>query len=526
MRSTEKNKGLITAFIALAVSLLAGLMLCACDGVQPEPQPKPQPSIYTITYIAGENGRIVGNAKQTVVGGESGTEVTAIANYGYAFVKWSDGVTTASRTDKNVSGDIEVTATFEKTETPPPVVYCNVSYSAGAGGSISGETAQRVESGKNAQTVTAVPDEGYRFVKWSDGVMTAERTETNVMRDIAVTAEFEKLTFNIVYTAMAGGRVEGNVEQVVECGCNSAIVTAVPDFGYEFVAWSDGATTSARRETNVKADVAVSAIFKKIDEITVAYTAKDGGYIKGDALQTVAWGGNCSTVVAEPVNEGYIFVCWSDGVETPERRDAEVTADGSLLVLEAIFEIYNEPNGDDCLFTLTDDQAGYKVRVRNRRAEKFDIPAYYNGLPVVEIQDNAFVSCANLTTVNIPNTVTRIGNNAFLCCKLLTEIRATDSIRIIGSKAFALCESLRSFTGMSAVEELGEKAFALCPKLDNITLPASLTYVGDKIFRGYVNTVYVELTEAEMNALNENWKAGIGENAIIIYKTEDDIQSD
>ena len=89
----------------------------------------------------------------------------------------------------------------------------------------------------------------------------------------------------------------------------------------------------------------------------------------------------------------------------------------------------------------------------------------------------------------------------------MTEIRATDSIRIIGSKAFALCESLRSFTGMSAVEELGEKAFALCPKLDNITLPASLTYVGDKIFRGYVNTVYVELTEAEMNALNENWKA-------------------
>ena len=249
MRSTEKNKGLITALIALAVSLLAGLMLCACDGVQPEPQPqpKPQPSIFTLTYIAGENGRIVGNAEQTVVGGESGTEVTAIANYGYAFVKWSDGATTASRTDKNVSGDIEVTATFEKTETPPPVVYCNVSYSAGAGGSISGETAQRVESGKNAQTVTAVPDEGYRFVKWSDGVMTAERTETNVTRDIAVTAEFEKV-YKITYTVDGHGYINGKTEQLLSANELGEAVTAMPEEGYVFAGWSDVNTDGTRQD--------------------------------------------------------------------------------------------------------------------------------------------------------------------------------------------------------------------------------------------------------------------------------------
>jgi len=38
--------------------------------------------------------------------------------------------------------------------------------------------------------VTAVPDTGYHFVQWSDGVLTASRTDTSVTADINVTATF------------------------------------------------------------------------------------------------------------------------------------------------------------------------------------------------------------------------------------------------------------------------------------------------------------------------------------------------
>ena len=38
--------------------------------------------------------------------------------------------------------------------------------------------------------MTAVPDAGYEFVDWSDGVLTASRTDQNVTADINVTASF------------------------------------------------------------------------------------------------------------------------------------------------------------------------------------------------------------------------------------------------------------------------------------------------------------------------------------------------
>ena len=65
-----------------------------------------------------------------------------------------------------------------------------LTYNAGAGGSISGTTPQTVDYGANGSEVTAVPNTGYRFVRWSDGVMTASRTDTNVTADITVTAMF------------------------------------------------------------------------------------------------------------------------------------------------------------------------------------------------------------------------------------------------------------------------------------------------------------------------------------------------
>ena len=62
--------------------------------------------------MAGANGTITGNTPQTVEHGQDGTEVTAVPNTGYHFVQWSDGVTTAARTDLGVTGDINVTAEF------------------------------------------------------------------------------------------------------------------------------------------------------------------------------------------------------------------------------------------------------------------------------------------------------------------------------------------------------------------------------------------------------------------------------
>ncbi len=66
-------------------------------------------------------------------------------------------------------------------------------YSATDGGYIDGQAEQQLESGKDGLTVVAVPYDGYEFVKWSDGVTTAERCETNIISYLGASAIFEKI---------------------------------------------------------------------------------------------------------------------------------------------------------------------------------------------------------------------------------------------------------------------------------------------------------------------------------------------
>ncbi|MBN2884616.1 hypothetical protein JXE04_01700, partial [Patescibacteria group bacterium] len=68
--------------------------------------------VYTLTYLASSNGTISGLTTQIIMGGSNGEEVIAVSNAGYHFVNWSDGVTTATRIDVNVSRNISVTANF------------------------------------------------------------------------------------------------------------------------------------------------------------------------------------------------------------------------------------------------------------------------------------------------------------------------------------------------------------------------------------------------------------------------------
>jgi hypothetical protein len=49
-----------------------------------------------------------------------------------------------------------------------------LTYTAGSHGSISGTSPQTVNYGGNGTAVTAVPDAGYHFVEWSDGLSDAQ----------------------------------------------------------------------------------------------------------------------------------------------------------------------------------------------------------------------------------------------------------------------------------------------------------------------------------------------------------------
>ena len=186
--------GVLFAALLCFVSLAAA---CAERRVPPETEV----AEFTLSYTAEEGGRLVGPPMQTVKKGESGAPVTAVAEDGYGFVGWSDGVETAARTDENVSKDITATAQFEK------IPEYTLTYTAEEGGRIEGEGSQTVKKGESGAPVTAVAEEGYRFVGWSDGIKTAARTDENVTKNLSAAARFAK---NDTVLFAGGGGTEEN----------------------------------------------------------------------------------------------------------------------------------------------------------------------------------------------------------------------------------------------------------------------------------------------------------------------------
>jgi len=67
---------------------------------------------YTLNYTAGGGGTISGTTIQKIILGGNGTPVTAIADEGYEFIDWNDGVTTQVRIDYGVSENINSKANF------------------------------------------------------------------------------------------------------------------------------------------------------------------------------------------------------------------------------------------------------------------------------------------------------------------------------------------------------------------------------------------------------------------------------
>ena len=312
--------------------LMAGLLLWSCEAEEQRqaPQtsaPAEQQVRYTLIYSAEANGSITGKALQRIPPGEDGSEVIAVADAGYHFETWSDGVTSVERTDRNVQADLEVTAGFS-------INQYTLDYHVQGNGSISGAAEQLVGHGKDGSPVTAVAAENHHFTGWSDGVNSAERIDREVAADLAVTARFALDQYTLNYAAGINGTISGPAEQQIGHGLNGSPVTAVPGDGYHFVSWSDGVTDATRTDRAISADLEVTASFA-VNRYALNYAAGENGFLEGSLAQQVEHGGDGIEVVAVP-DPGYHFVSWSDGVTSPRRTDQEIAKDLSVSAVFAV----------------------------------------------------------------------------------------------------------------------------------------------------------------------------------------------
>jgi hypothetical protein len=97
-------------------------------------------------------------------------------------------------------------------------------------------------------------------------------------------------------------------------------------------------------------------------------------------------------------------------------------------------------------FALTADSKGYIVSKGTVTKGDVVIPASYNNLPVTEIAFKAFDSVPDITSVIIPNSVTRLGQAAFSMCIHLKSVTIGSGVKEIGIQTFQNCQDLTSVT--------------------------------------------------------------------------------
>ncbi len=111
--------------------------------------------------------------------------------------------------------------------------YYSASYTAGSNGSLTGTTSQTIKANTNGTEVVAVPDSGYGFVQWSNGVKTSSRTDKNVTSDINVTAQFD-VNYTITLNEQGGDPVDDIIK------VNNSTIESAPSItkaGYNFDGW-------------------------------------------------------------------------------------------------------------------------------------------------------------------------------------------------------------------------------------------------------------------------------------------------
>lgn len=124
---------------------------------------------------------------------------------------------------------------------------------------------------------------------------------------------------------------------------------------------------------------------------------------------------------------------------------------------------------------------------------------------VTKIGDNAFFGCELLRTVTIPNSVESIGKQAFCQCTNLTNVAIPDSVKNIGNSTFAFCDNLRNVTISDGVKTIDEHAFFLCKSLTEMEIPGSIDEIGDFAFGSCFELKRVAFTDGVGNKnISEN----------------------
>jgi len=152
------------------------------------------------------------------------------------------------------------------------------------------------------------------------------------------------------------------------------------------------------------------------------------------------------------------------------------------------------------------------------------------------IGDYAFDYCTSLSQITLPKSITQIGSCAFGDCDVLTTLslpegvavqssafKSCDSLETVliaanssfGNEAFANCNALREVTFAEGAASVGESMFFNCPVLTRVSLASTITTIGKNAFSSCRSLCDVTLPKA-LTSMGYGAFIGCGFNEIAL----------
>ncbi len=243
------------------IFLLSLLILFSCSKDSNEVLPEIIKPKYQVIISAGEGGSVDSFGGSFTVG--NSITVTATPNEGYMFSSWSNG-SQSHILELEVTSNLTLVANFELLVNSYDVVI-----SSGEGGSVSNEGGSFSEG--STINVEAIPNDGYSFVSWSNG-LTEPNISILVTENINLEATFEELPrYQVTFNETQGGIISAlSLSESTTLSSGEfyqgyvITLTAIPDDGYRFKQWIGIDSSSNQIEISIDAEIEISAEFEPI----------------------------------------------------------------------------------------------------------------------------------------------------------------------------------------------------------------------------------------------------------------------
>ena len=150
-------------------------------------------------------------------------------------------------------------------------------------------------------------------------------------------------------------------------------------------------------------------------------------------------------------------------------------------------------------------------------------PGDGNTYTVIGFRHGVFKNNTNITSVNIPSTVTNLPNNLFEGCTKLSSVTIPSSITNLTDNMFKGCTSLTSYTIPISITSIGNNVFNGCTNLKsltfNVTEPATLVNTNSL---PYDVTLYVPTDAVDAYRTADKWSDHKDQIIVVGTKTDYD----